>query len=281
MVIRRKVTIEDFAKDPVPVIIGKTEAFKIENNIPMTVFYPSGPIRFFEDNWGYYEKGQNQMKVMVCPKCLRAIIIGRDSLREKYHHSSNHSWIRLTNESLFKPLKGPKSMKEYYDHLDRCKRVFRSCWHVPVGYYVETKKQKEVAENLGYYSMISQCLSSNPVTREGLERGEIVLLHSNDDCPEGYVAFYPVSFSENETIINTYALWDMFTFQNFRRKGIATKLLKQGLRGLDINRDYFVVKTPISHKAASIIIQQGFESIILKYGERYQRITMNKFRNYL
>ncbi len=281
MVIRREITIEDFDKDPIPVIIGKTEAFKIEYNVPMSIFYPSGPILTFEDNWGYYEKGQNQMKVMVCPKCLRAIIIGRDSLQEKYYHSNQHSWIRLTNENLFEPLAGPKSMVEYYKHLDRCKRVFRSNWQNPEGTLVRTAKQIEVAVNFGYYSMISQNLFHNPITHTRLERGEVVLIHSNDDCPEGYVAFYPVNFTEDNKMKSTHALWDIFTFPNFRRRGIATKLLKDGLHYLDIDLDCFVVNTPISHKAASIIIQQEIDSLILKYDERYQRITMNQFRDYL
>ncbi len=188
---------------------------------------------------------------------------------------------RLTNESLFEPLAGPKSMADYYEHLDRCKRVFRSNWHGPEGAYVKTTKQKEVAVNFGYYSMISQFLFHNPITHAGFERGEVVLIHSNDDCPEGFVAFYPVNFTENNKLISTYALWDMFTFPNFRRMGIATKLLKDGLYSLDIDLDYFVVNTPINHKAASIIIHQEIDSLILKYDEGYQRITIDQFKDFL
>ena len=268
----KRTTIEDFETAPVEMLIGKTKVLEIIYGIESFEFEPRGMISKINDTWGYARKGWKQMKILFCPKCLRSIIVGRDSLADGYTYNPEQSWIELTNGYRFAPREFI-SYSKFNNHLPLCHRTFHSGFPD----LVLTEKNKQLMVKLSWFSKLAQHYTVDHITEEMFQQGLKVFSFSNEDCYEGYIAFKPARYRLDNKLIITHALWDLYVLPEFRNKGLGTKLLEEGLHSLRISPEDFTIYGPMSTMALNIILRQAKESFVVLWGSGPSRINKESF----
>ena len=203
-----------------------------------------------------------QAKIYACPSCFKTVLLGRDSLVEKYIFKKSKStfsflrgWIKLIHVFETENIRTEEDFKKHHTTcVDETKKD---------GIYkVRSLKQKKIAANFAFYSHLDQCIDSPVLDENSFTEPIEVYLYIEHNTPQGYIAFWKKDLILEGTSKQVFVLWDLYTFPEFRRKGIATKLLDFGVRDLDIDTDIFTVSLPITIASAKMAVKRSTRDVL-------------------
>ncbi len=229
----------------------------LEHKKPLSYVIP-----IYMDNEKIYEienflgYGWEHSKVLICPHCYGRVTLGKNEGEKLYSYKpfSNipeyYSTLHIKNEKGFKI------------HMGKCPPAFEGD-----GFFeVITDKQKNIIDEICYLSKHEAGWDSRLINKEYYDKGQKVFVYAKNNIPLGYVAFRKKKFiveQEHKHIFNlsneingieTYVLWDLYTFPFFRKKRIASYLIEYAKNKLNLDGDYLAVSMPVTSSAKELII---------------------------
>lgn len=228
-----------------PVLLGEVKAFERPN----------------KSDYGNVSTGWRETKFVICPHCLKATTLGRDSDDEEFRYDP--TCIVGTFEGLV-----VQSEKGFKRHVRQCEPLFDDdgIWEVI------SDKQKLVAERFALISRRETLWNSSQIDRSSFRRGARAFILIDEGVPKAYNAFWK---QDTEDFGEIYTCWDTYTFPEFRGKGYASLLLHHGINILEIDINHFPISFPVTEAAKNFTSKIAGENIIAFMYGRYSVIKKN------
>ena len=182
-------------------------------------------------------------KIEICPYCCKGIFLRRDSEKEPWRSDNQIAGVSQ--------LEQVHSNRGFTNHVKSCKRRFERDEIIRI----DTDEQKEVLYQYAFFSKRDAGWDFSLVDKNLFDNGAVVYGYVENHVLLGYVAFHPKDGEH-------FSIWDLYTLPSMRRRGIATRLLKHGIRELSLNPDRLWVSLPVTDASEGIITRLSTSGII-------------------
>lgn len=197
-----------------------------------------------------------QEKFFICPNCMSSINLGRHKESEPFGYEKEFTfWGSLDI----------KSEKEYLNHVKNCSSTLK----IGINKIDEnsTIKSFKIVEQLSKWCKKETGYDGLQVSSSDFKGGlnsVIAYIYKTEDGPVSFIAYRNKSIlDEKKEEIEIMFIWDLFTFQKFRKKGYATKLLHYSSKDLVINRNLLPVSGPVTKHSYELIKNFSTDKILI------------------
>ncbi|KXS43916.1 MAG: hypothetical protein AWU59_843 [Methanolobus sp. T82-4] len=177
-------------------------------------------------------------KFCICPGCFGTIHLGRNSDKQKWSRSyedyisNRKSRLNCRNEDAF------------LDHVDNC-----TCFPENGVNRIDNSSSKRECNMVDLFSQLSRkgdngyhAPDSRRVRGDDILFGNFIAYMFIDACGPTSCAMFEIW--NNKKSEKRIGLIDVYTFQPFRNRGYATKILEYAIEDLNINRSSFSYLSP-------------------------------------
>lgn len=210
--------------------------------------------------------GRPYNKIFICPNCFESIHLGKDSETKKWTYKEE-------NTILYNHTLACKTEKAFKTHINKCSSILNT--GINRIDFNSDKIAHGIVDKLSKFSKNETKWDFQQVNKLDLSKKDklIAYVFKNEVGPISFVAFRNETFIlEGNKTVQTYYLCDLFTFPLFRKKGIATKLIKYGIKDLNIYPFHFPVSYPLTKMSCNIVKNICENEVFAVYNKEYRII---------